>query len=291
MKNMIKRLWKTYSKVLPDSLYIQLEYKKHLGCFPNLNKPVTFNEKIQWLKLHDRNPLYTTMVDKFKVKEFVSQRLGPEVIIPTIGVWENFDEINFDNLPNQFVLKCTHDSAGLVIVKDKRQLNKEEAKRKLTQCLKRNYYYSGREWPYKNVLPRIIAEKYMEDKEDGELRDYKFFCFHGEVKCFKVDFNRFVRHQANYYDPLGNLIDFGEASCPPDPSVKLRLPAKIPEMKQMAEQLSAGIPFLRVDFYNVQGTPYFGELTFFPDSGFGKFVNKNQDAIMGKWLSLPISLE
>lgn len=285
-----KRVWKKMSVILPDKIYIELEFKKHLGFFPNLQHPKTFNEKLQWMKLYDRNPQYTKMVDKFEAKRYVSGIIGEQYIIPTLGVWDTFDEIDFDSLPERFVLKCTHDSAGLVIVKDKNKLDKAAARKKIDDCLARNFFYSGREWPYKNVKPRIIAEQYMEDPQTKELRDYKFFCFGGKVKCFKIDFDRFVRHRANYYDPNGMLMDYGEIICPPDHSAKIEIPGNVLQMVNLAEKLATGLPFVRVDFYSVNGRIYFGELTFFPDSGFGKFVVPNQDEEMGKWLHLPIDV-
>ena len=177
-------------RILPDKLYIQLQYFYHFYRFANLKNPQTFNEKLQWLKLYDRNPLYTTMVDKYKVKEYVANIIGKEYIIPTLAVYNNVEDIDFDRLPNQFVLKCNHDSGGLVICKDKSKLDKKGAIKKLSKALKNNFYYNGREWPYKNVKPCVIAEQYMEDSETEELRDYKFFCFNGDVKILFVALGR-----------------------------------------------------------------------------------------------------
>lgn len=275
-------------KYMSDEKYITLKFESRLGVKPNLTEPRTFNEKLQWLKLHDRKPIYNTLVDKYAVKDYVASIIGEEYIIPTYGVWDRFDEIEFDNLPEQFVLKCTHDSGGLVIVKDKNNFDKEAAKKKINKCLKRNYYYKGREWPYKNVKPRIIAEAFMQDSVTGELRDYKFFCFGGEVKCYKVDFDRFVRHKANYYTPDGRLMKLGEIVCPPDFEKKIAIPAQLEKMEELAQKLSADQPFLRTDFYDVDGKIYFGELTFFPDSGFGKFVFEGNDELLGSWLKLPV---
>lgn len=154
-------------KVLPDKMYLKICYKLATGKKLDLKNPQTFNEKLQWLKLYDRKPEYTRMVDKYEAKKYVAEKIGEEYIIPTLGVWDHFDEIDFDSLPDQFVLKCTHDSGGLVIVRDKAKLDKVAAKQKIEKSLKRNYYYSGREWPYKDVKPRIIAEKYMEDISSG----------------------------------------------------------------------------------------------------------------------------
>ena len=169
-------------KIIPDSIYLRYAYKKLMGKNLNLRKPKTFNEKLQWLKLHDRNPLYTTLVDKYAVKSWVAEKIGDSYVIPTLGVWNKFENIDFEKLPNQFVLKCTHDSGSVVVCKDKSCFNKELAERKLNDCLKRNFYYQFREWPYKNVPPRIIAEPYVEDQKCAELRDYKFYTFGGEPK-------------------------------------------------------------------------------------------------------------
>lgn len=160
---------------LSDQKYIEMKFKSRMGYKLDLENPRTFNEKLQWLKLHDHRPEYTMMVDKYEAKEYVARVIGEEHIIPTLGVWDSFNEIDFNSLPNQFVLKCTHDSGGLVICKDKTSLNIDAAKRKIESSLKRNYYLVGREWPYKNVVPRIIAEKYMEDETSCELKDYKVF--------------------------------------------------------------------------------------------------------------------
>ncbi len=273
-----------------DEKYIKYKFFAKMGRELNLETPETFNEKLQWLKLYDRRPEYTTMVEKYEVKKYIAEKIGEEYIIPTLGVWDSFDDIDFDKLPDQFVLKCTHDSGGLVICKDKSKLDIAQARDKITKSLKTNYYYLGREWPYKNVKPRIIAEKYMVDDAVSELRDYKFFCFGGVCKCMKVDFDRFIEHCANYYDPEGNLLDFGERICPPNKQKEIILPANMSRMIEFAERLSQGIPFLRADFYDVNGTIYFGELTFYPASGFGSFTDDAWDAKLGEWIELPKSV-
>ena len=195
---------------MSDEEYIKKMFKAKLGYELNLENPKTFNEKLQWLKINDRNDMYTTLVDKYAVKKYVSDILGEEYIIPTLGVWDRFEDIEFDNLPEQFVLKCTHDSGGLVICKNKKELNHAKAKKIIDSSLKTNFYWHGREWPYRDVKPRLIAESYMEDEKTSELRDYKFFCFSGTVKCFKIDFDRFINHRANYYGRDMQLLDFGE---------------------------------------------------------------------------------
>lgn len=277
LKNIIK---------LPDTFFLKCRYKYVFNRKINLNNPLTFNEKLQWLKLNDRKDIYTNMVDKYEAKKYVSNIIGKEYIIPTIGIYNSFDEINFDMLPNQFVIKCTHDSGGIVICKDKSKLNVKKAKKKINKSLKTNYYWAGREWPYKNVKPRILIEKYMEDEKIKELRDYKFFCFNGICKCFKIDFDRQINHKANYYDKNGNLLEFGEIICPPDYYKKIDMPKNLNKMIELAEKLSINNKFLRVDFYEINNKIYFGELTFYPASGFGKFTDEQWDLKLGEWIDL-----
>lgn len=272
---------------IPDKIYLKYKYKKIFKKELNLNNPVTFNEKLQWLKLNDRKDIYTTMVDKYEAKKYVANIIGDEYIIPTIGIYNSFDEIDFSELPNQFVMKCTHDSGGLVICKDKNNLDINKARKKINKSLKNNYYYDGREWPYKNVKPRIIIEKYMEDRKTRELRDYKLFCFDGKVKFFKIDFDRQKYHRANYYDTNGILLRFGEEICPPDFEKTLDMPINLNKMISFSQKLSFEIPFIRVDFYEVNGKIYFGELTFYPASGFGKFTPEEWDKKLGDMIKLP----
>lgn len=272
---------------MEDEKYIKMMFNARIGYPLNLEVPKTFNEKLQWLKLHDHNPLYPKLVDKYEVKKYVADMIGDQYIIPTIGVWNRFEDIDFSSLPDQFVLKCTHDSGGLVICKDKAKFDYKAAKRKIEKAMKRNYYYHGREWPYRDVPRKIICEKYMEDQSMQELRDYKFFCFGGIAKCYKVDFGRFIEHHANYYDMDNNMLTLGEKICPPIFEKKLELPETISEMKKLAEVLSKEIPFVRVDFYDIGGHVYFGELTFFPASGFGEFLTPDWDDKLGQWIKLP----
>ena len=269
-----------------DKTYLKIRYYATFKKNLNLQNPQTFNEKLQWLKLNDRKDIYTKMVDKYEAKSYVSKIIGNKYIIPTLGIYNNFDEIDFNKLPNQFVIKCTHDSGGLVIVTDKSKLDIEKSKKKINKSLKRNYYYLGREWPYKNVKPRIIIEKYMKDNSINDLMDYKFFCFNGKCKFFKIDFNRLTKHQANYYDTKGNILPFGEEICPPDFAKKLELPVNLKKMINLAEKLSQNITFLRVDFYEINGNIYFGELTFYPASGFGKFQPEEWDLKLGNLIDL-----
>lgn len=292
-KNLLKKINRNYPMLfqwMNDEQCIRFWYQYYLGKKADLKNPKTFNEKLQWLKLNNRRPEYTRMADKYEAKHYVAEKIGEEYIIPTLGVWDHFDEINFDQLPDQFVLKCTHDSGGLVICRDKAKLDLAKAKKRIERCLNRNYYLSWREWPYKDIRPRILAEQYMADTTGSdELKDYKFFCFDGQVKCFKIDFDRFVDHHANYYDENGSLLPFGEAAYPPKYDVQLDLPKELEKMKKLASELSKGVPFLRVDFYEADGNVYFGEMTFFPASGFGRFEPEEWDYKLGEWIHLPES--
>ena len=284
----IKKVLKKMMRILPDKWAISLDYYRLLGEFPNLKNPKTFNEKLQWLKLYNRNPEYTTMVDKYAVKQYVAERIGAEFVVPTYGVWERFDDIDFDALPDRFVLKCTHDSGGLVICKDKTKIDKTAAKKKLENSLKTNYFWQGREWPYKNVKPRIIAEQLLEDSRFADLRDYKFFCFNGEAKALFVASER---HSANaetkfdFFDMDFQHMDVRNGH--PNADILPEKPASFETMRALAEKLSEGHPHMRVDFYEVDGKTYFGELTLFHWSGMVPFEPKEWDRIFGDWIKLP----
>ncbi len=278
-----------YFKWLPDETYLKLRFRFEMRRKLILKEPKTFQEKLQWLKLKNRKTEFTGMVDKYSVKEYVSQRIGEDYVIPTIGVWDSVDEISFDDLPVKFVLKTTHGGGGggVVVCTDKLSLNIDEAKARLQKSMDSDIYKGYREWPYKNVRRRIIAEKLIESKFDGEIFDYKFFCFNGEPKFFKVDFNRFISHRANYYDMDWNLLPFGEAVCPPDHNHINKKPLNFDMMIDLVRKLSSGHPFLRVDLYNVDGTVYFGELTFYPASGMGTFIPEEWNRKVGDMLDLP----
>lgn len=272
---------------LDDESYIKRKYRACIKKELNIDNPQTFNEKLQWLKLYDRKPEYTTMVDKYAVKKYVADIIGEEYIIPTLGVWNHFDEIDFDKLPNQFVLKCTHDSGGIVICKDKNKLDLKSAKKKIEKCLKRNYYWSSREWPYKNVKPRIIAEKYMSDEGKEELSDYKVLCFNGEPKIVEVHKGRFNgQHTQDCYDEFWNKTDIEQHDLPKTDEVMPK-PAFLEEMLQLSKLLSKNLIHVRVDWYFTNDRLYFGELTFFNGSGYNQFCG-NADELLGSWIKLPI---
>ncbi len=272
---------------IPDEIYLKIAYLIKMGRMLHLDSPVTFNEKLQWLKLHDRRPEYTMMVDKYEVKEYVASIIGREHIIPTLGIWDRFDDIDFDQLPDRFVLKCTHDSGGLVICKNKSKLDINDARKKINRSLKHNFFWGQREWPYKDVKPRVIAEQYMED-ETGELRDYKFFCFDGEVKALFIasDRTKDVDTKFDFFDENFNHLPFTNGH--PNAEVPPSKPVCFEEMKSLASILSKEIPQVRVDFYEIRGKVYFGEMTFFHWSGMTPFVPEEWDYKFGSWIKLPI---
>ena len=274
-------------KFLSDESYLKLMYWSQFKRRLNLDHPLTFNEKIQWLKLHNTNPLLSTLVDKYEVKEYVSKMIGEEYIIPTIGVWDSFDDIDFSMLPSQFVLKCTHDSGGLVICKDKESLDLSAAKAKIDRAKRNNYFWLGRETPYKKVIPRIIAEPYLEDHRDKELRDYKFFTFNGVVRSLFVASDRTNPNEETKFD----FFDRDYNHLPiinghPNARIIPHKPNNFERMIELAETLGKGFPHVRVDFYEVDGKVYFGELTFSHFSGFIPFEPEEWDFKFGSWLEI-----
>ena len=273
---------------MPDKMYLKLLYRMYLGRKLDLNNPKSFNEKLQWLKLYDKKPEYTKYVDKYEVKKYIADTIGEQYVIPTLGVWDSVEEIDFESLPEQFVLKCNHDSGSTVICKNKNEFDIEAAKSKLKNKLKTNMFWLGRAWPYKNVKARIIAETYMEDSETSELRDYKFFCFNGEPKALFIASERQVAGEETKFD----FFDMEYNHLPitnghPNADVLPEKPKCFDEMRQLSEKLSAGIPHVRVDFYEVNGKVYFGELTFFHWSGLVPFEPEEWDYKFGDWIELP----
>lgn len=279
---------KGFYKWQSDEAFLKKEFRYSMGKALNLENPQTYNEKLQWLKLYDRKTIYNTMVDKYEAKKYVADIIGEEYIIPTLGVWDKFEDIDFDKLPEQFVLKCTHDSGGLSICRDKSKFDKKKAEKKIKRSLKNDFYWSGREWPYKDVKPRIIAEQYMEDTETAELRDYKFFTFNGACKLLFVASERQSKNEEtkfDFFDMEYNHLDFRNGH--PNAKVWPEKPKCFDEMRALAEKLSKGIPHLRVDFYEVNGKVYFGELTFFHWSGMVPFEPEEWDKTLGDWITLP----
>lgn len=275
------------SSLWSDKKYLKILYRINFGKKLNLDNPQTYNEKLQWLKLYNQRPEYTDMVDKIKVKKFVADKIGEEYIIPTLGVWDNPDDIDFDQLPDKFVLKCNHDSGGLCICTDKSALNRDKVIKNLKKGLKRDYYKCLREWPYKNVERKILAEQYMETP-DGDLPDYKFFCFNGEVKAMFIATDRFTPGEEtkfDFFDRKFNHLPFENGH--PNSKVEIDKPKHFEKMVQLAEKLSEGIPHARIDFYDIDGKIYFGEITFFHWSGFVPFKPEEWDTKFGEWIELP----
>lgn len=273
-------------KFLSDKAFIKAVYRAKFGKKLNLKNPKTFNEKLQWLKLNDKDPKYAKMVDKYEAKKYVGDIIGEEYIIPTYGVYDNFDEINFDSLPNSFVIKCTHDSGGVAICKDKKTFDKKSAREKIEKSLKRNYFNEGREPVYKYVKPRIIVEKYMEDKKQKEIVDYKFFCFNGEPKIMYISDGSHTENQSiAFFDMDYNLLDIEREDYKKMVDIPLK-PKNFEKMKEFSRILSKNMYHLRVDFYEINGHLYFGELTFITCSGLIPFKKQEYDELLGSYLNI-----
>ena len=272
---------------LPDKIYLKLMYHVLMDRKLDLKNPQTFNEKLQWLKLYNRKPLYTTMVDKYEVKSYVSSIIGSEYIIKTLGIYENFDDIDFSKLPDRFVIKCTHDSGGVVICKDKSKFDISKARKKINECLKSNFYFMGREWPYKNVKPRIIIEEFLDNHDNHDLNDYKFMCFNGKFKCSFVCTERRSDDglKVTFFDKNWNVMPFERHY--PKSKKKIEKPKNYNKMIELSEKLAKNIPFVRIDFYEVEGKIYFGEITFFPGNGTEEFTPEKYDYLLGSWIKLP----
>lgn len=263
---------KNFFKWIPDEKYIKIKYKLEMDKKLNLKNPQTFNEKLQWLKLYDRKTEYTKMVDKYEAKKYVANIIGEEYIIPTLGVWDRFEDIDFTKLPNQFVLKPTHTSGNIFICKDKNKIDYRKLKREVNKWLKREYYYIHREWPYKDIKPRVIAEKYIENNDGKSINDYKFYCFNGKADYVLVCIDRNMgRTKFFFLNREGKLMkNYTKDAIKYDCKLKINLINNLDEMFKIAENLSKNLKFIRVDLYNANGKIYFGELTFFPDAGWDK---------------------
>lgn len=273
-----------------DKIYLKMIFRCFMGRKLNLRDPKTFSEKLQWLKLYNRKAEYTQMVDKYAVKKYVADIIGEEYIIPTLGVWDSVDEIDFDSLPEKFVLKTTHAGGGngVVICKDKSTFDIQKAKGKLKRSMKTNPYLTLREWPYKNVKPRIIAEKYVEVEGHTDLPDYKFFCFNGEPKYCQVIRDRSTKETIDFYDMEWNHMPFvGLNPIAENGEHPVVRPLHLDDMINKCRMLSIDIPFSRIDFYVVNDKVFFGEITFFPASGMGEFRPKEWNYTFGSWIKLP----
>ena len=273
----------TYTSLLPDKTYIKKLYKSRTGKKLNLKKPQTFNEKQNWLKLYDRRPEYTIMVDKYKAREYIAERIGEQYLVPLLGVWDSPDEIDFDALPNEFVLKCNHDN-GVIICRDKSKLDIEKTKEELAFRLNRDYYKKLREWPYKNVPRKIICEKFMENTNNDELLDYKLFCFNGKVKLIEVNSERFSNNpKEDHFDIEWNHFN---VTGKPSSEKEIKKPDFLNDMIEIAEHFSNSIPFLRVDFNYWDNHLYMGEFTLFY-GGAMKLFKEPWETKLGDWIKLP----
>ena len=274
---------------LPDKIFLQLKYYALFGYKINFSDPKTFNEKLQWLKIYNHDPQYTELVDKYAVRKIVKDKLGEDFLINILGVWNRFEEIDFSRLPDCFVLKTTHNSGGVYICRNRNELNIKKAKQIILDNLSHNYYYAGREWPYKNVKPRIIAEEFISDK-NGELTDYKFYCFNGYVDCVMSCYERSTGEPKFYFfDKDWKLLRINKRGKEAPEGFTKPKPACLNEMFSIAAKLSEGIPFVRVDLYEVDGKVYFGEMTFYPDSGFDPNYLPETDKYFGDLIDLSLA--
>ena len=284
--SVIKGVADAIGPMLPDKVYLNLRYYLSLHKWINWTNPQTYNEKIQWMKVYDRNPLYTKLVDKYEVRSYIKDRLGEEYLFPCYGIWDRFEDIDFSKLPDQFVLKCTHDSGSVRICKDKDAIDKNEYGRHFSKCLKRSSFLGGREWAYKSVKPRIIAEKLMTEHGEG-LKDYKFFCFDGKVKAMFIATDRGKEGtdvKFDFYDEHFNHLPFKHGHENAD--VAPEKPACFEEMIQIAEKLSKGMRHVRIDLYDIDNRIYFGEFTFYHHCGFVPFEPEKWDYTFGSWINI-----
>lgn len=279
-------------KCLPDSTYIKLRYRFQMGKRLNLKNPKTFQEKIQWLKLHDRNPLYTTLVDKVQVKEYVSEKVGSQYVIPLLGVWDRPEDIEWEKLPDRFVLKTNHSGGnlGVVICRDNASFNRQTAIDKLNASLRHDVYKDLREWPYKNVVKKVFAEEFIEVRPDvKDLPDYKWYCFNGEPKYCQVIQDRNTHETIDFFDADWNHQEFvGLNPSVEQASMLPNRPQNLDTHLRIARNLSEGIPFSRIDLYDIGGKTLFGEVTFFPASGIGRFSPEKYNEMLGEMITLPI---
>lgn len=283
MNQTIKKI-KYLIRFVPDKIYLSAYYYAKQKRFPNIKNPKRFSEKIQWLKLYDKNPEHTVAVDKYLAKPYVAKIIGEKYITPTLGVYDHFDQIDFNKLPDKFVLKCNHDSAGLVIVQDKSKLDRAKAKEEIEQALKYNYYYISREWPYKDVKPVILAEEYLENGEEG-LHDYKVWCFNGKAMYIQYITGRIRKTYEAFYDRDWEKQDFTYYNPLMDGEVKR--PERLEELLEVSEKLAKDMPFLRADFYILEtGEIKFGEMTFFPIGGMERWHPDEMDVKFGSMIDL-----
>lgn len=286
IKDTCKSMYQKY--FVSDKRKIEKGFKKKLGRKVNLRNPVKYNDKLQWLKLYWNNPIATICADKYLVRSFIKKTIGEEYLNELLGVYQSVEEISLKKLPNSFVLKGTHGSGFNIVCQDKDKMNWNKEFKKMKRWLRTNYYLSSREWVYKDIKPRIICEKYIEQGEGMELRDYRFFCFDGEPKFVSVDLSITNKSQTrrNLYDLNWNLLD-GEISYPKELSIKIKKPTKFNEMIKLSRKLSSNFPHARIDFYQIKDKVIFGEITFFHQGGIGEFRPPEFEIEVGNYLTLP----
>ena len=277
------------ARLLPDKIYLSIKFHDRLGYWMDWKNPQTYNEKLQWLKLYTRRPEYTIMVDKEKVTDWVAERIGEEYIIPTLGVWKKAEEVDFNSLPQKFVIKCNHNSGtGMYICKDKSKMDEEIVHKGLKRGLRENYILQNREWPYKNVPRRILAEQYLEEPEKKAPEDYKVMCFDGKVKLIELHEGRFTdNHTQAFYDRDWNMTQITQGKYGKVATKTIARPSLLEEMIKLSEILAKDIPHVRVDWYIVNNHLFFGEMTFFDGSGFEPFDKFEDDQLLGSWITLP----
>lgn len=275
-------------KFLPPKIYAHFLYEHHTGKKLNLNNPKEFNEKIQWYKVFYHPKILNQLVDKYAVREYIESKIGAEYLNELYGVYNKPEDIKYEDLPNQFIIKATHASSYNLIVKDKNNLNKKKANRLFKKWLSKSQYYrTGQEWAYKDVQPRLIVEKLLKEDEESSLIDYKFYCFSGEAKFLEVHLDRADNHKRGFYDFSFNSLPFRYTSLEKTISTKIKKPSNLEEMIKLSEILAANFPFVRVDFYSVKGKTIFGELTFYPSDGRKDFIPDEYNKIIGDYINLP----
>lgn len=293
IQRIFRKVLKLCAPLLPDKIFLRLRYRVEMGKALNLEHPRTLNEKIQWLKLYDRQPHYTTLVDKLLVKDYIRDKIGAEYVIKTLGIWQFPEEIDFTSLPNRFVLKTNHSggNTGVIICKDKLRLNLSDVKKRLTASLRSDIFRNNREWPYKNVKRLIFAEEYLEDTTNKELIDYKFYCFNGYVDSVMICIDRQIgKPKFYFFDKEWNFKRYDKRAKNAPDTFTLPRPENMDKMFEIASVLSKDIPFVRVDIYNVNGHVYFGEMTFYSASGFDTDLTPEADLYLGNLISLNLKL-
>ncbi len=280
----------TLRKFTNDKLYYQTRYLIKHKSFVDLKKPETFSAKLIWLNLYDRNPQYNQIVDKFDVRSYIREKIGDKYLNDVYGLYDNVDQIDFESLPEQFVIKATHGSGWIVVCEDKSKLDWEAAKKEMNSWLDKNFYQLWGEWVYKDLKPRLICEKFLKNETESGLTDFKFYCFHGKIKYIQVDMDRFQNHNRSYFDLDWKPLDFELGGCPTrkDPISK---PVCYDEMLEIVNKLCQGYKFLRVDLYEVNGKIYFGELTLYSGNGMLVFNPKSYDKKIGSYLNLDAELK